>query len=467
MKQLIKQSVTVLAVLALLVCVFPAAAAAAEEEPLRIAFIDSGISTKHIDPARVETGKNYVFPEADTRDRIGHGTATASLVLGAAGQGVYGVYPDAVAVPLVVVDVYPSGATKNGGLAALSEAICDAVEVFHCQIINISLAVAEDSEALRDAVAHAERMGAVIVSVTGNDGEAGGVYYPADYETVISVGAADGENAAPFSQSGADVLAPGVGLTAATNKNAAAPTVVSGTSYSCALVSGICAKLRAAYPALSPAALRQGLAALAEDILEPGFDVRSGWGVVDPETAIPYPYLDVPADAWSYPAILAAAQKGLMNGTGSGMFSPDGAMTRAMFAALLWRLAGEPERGQEFLFTDVAADQWYTDAVLWAASEGMVEGCGDGGFHPDDSVSREQMVTMLWRFSGKIAAGTADLSDYKDADTISDWAEEAFAWAISVGLVKGKGDGILDPGGKTTRAEVAQIVMNYNQKATV
>lgn len=457
MKQLVKLSVTVLTVLVLLVCGFPSAAAAAEE-PLRIAFIDSGISTKHIDPAHVETGKNYVFPEADTQDRIGHGSATASLVLGAAEQGVYGVYPDAVAVPLVVVDTYPSGATKNGGLAALSEAICDAVDVFHCQIINISLAVAEDSEALRAAVDHAENMGAVIVSVTGNDGEAGGVYYPAAYETVIAVGAADGENAAAFSQRGADILARGVGLTAATNKNGAAPAAVSGTSYSCALISGVCAKLRAAYPVLSPAELRQGLYTLAKDILEPGFDERSGWGLVDAQRAIPWPYLDVPTDVWSYPAILAATEKGLMHGTGGAMFTPDGAVTRGMFTAVLWRLAGEPARGEALSFTDVAADQWYTDAVLWAAGEGIAEGYGDGSFRPDAPVSREQMVTMLWRFNGKPAADAPDLSTFDDAGAISDWAESAFAWAVSGELLHGKDGGRLAPKDIATRAEVAQLV---------
>ncbi|MBO7514061.1 MAG: hypothetical protein J6T47_00335, partial [Lachnospiraceae bacterium] len=89
--------------------------AAGTAAPVRIAFIDSGISTKHIDSARVLQGANYIFPESDTQDRVGHGTATAGLVLGAEDLGVTGICPDALAIPLVVVDTFPSGAVKNGG----------------------------------------------------------------------------------------------------------------------------------------------------------------------------------------------------------------------------------------------------------------------------------------------------------------------------------------------------------------
>ena len=103
MKQFIKRLFAFVLLFAL------ACPAGAAEEPLRIAFIDSGISTRHIDPGHVAEGKNYVFPESDTQDRMGHGTATAGMVLGAADQGVAGMFPQAVAVPLVVVDVYPSG----------------------------------------------------------------------------------------------------------------------------------------------------------------------------------------------------------------------------------------------------------------------------------------------------------------------------------------------------------------------
>ena len=137
------------------------------------------------------------------------------------------------------------------------------MDEFGCQIINISLSAKEDTEELREAVAYAEARGAVLVSCVGNGGEAGSVCYPAAYEPVIAVGAAEGDRAAAFSQPGADVLAPGVDLTAATNRNGTAPASVSGTSYACALVSGLCARLRAACPDLSPGELRRALFDLA------------------------------------------------------------------------------------------------------------------------------------------------------------------------------------------------------------
>ena len=285
MKQL-RKALSLCVVLALLGTVLVPGAQAAKAR-IRIAFIDSGISTKHIGAAKVAEGRNYVFPEADTEDRIGHGTATAGLVLGAEDQGVSGVCPDAIAVPLVVVDAYPSGAVKNGGPEALCEAIYDAVDLFDCQIINISLCTTENSAELRAAADYAEAQGVVVIAAVGNDGENGQTYYPSAYETVVSVGSADGNAAAAFSQRGADLLAEGTDLLTATNKNAKTPTTVQGTSYSCALVSGVCARLLARHPKLTPVRVRSALYALAEDVLDPGFDFDSGWGLLPADLKIP------------------------------------------------------------------------------------------------------------------------------------------------------------------------------------
>ena len=172
-------------------------AAQAAGSTVRIAFIDSGISTKHIDASKVAQGCNYVFPESDTQDRVGHGTATAGLVLGAADQDVPGVYPDAIAVPLVVVDVYPSGSVKNGGPEALIRAIYDAVDRFDCQIINMSLCTAEDSAELRAAVDYAEAQGVVLISAIGNEGEHDQTY-PITFHCLCQRAAALGEVPAPL-----------------------------------------------------------------------------------------------------------------------------------------------------------------------------------------------------------------------------------------------------------------------------
>lgn len=255
----------------------------AAEAPVRIAFLDSGISTKHLDTAQVAAGENFVFPSRDTDDRIGHGTATAGLVLGSAELGIKGVSPTAAAVPLVCYDQYPSGVSAPAGEETLAAAIRAAVDKYDCRIINISMGVTEDSAALREAVAYAESKNAVIVSAVGNANRTSPErrYYPACYGTVIGAGAADGEQAAAFSQRhGVDVVAPGVNLPIVTTRNAAKPEYRSGTSYACAYVSGLCAEIVRQHPAYTAAEVRQALYAAAKDLGAPGYDADTGWGLV-------------------------------------------------------------------------------------------------------------------------------------------------------------------------------------------
>ena len=456
------------ALLAALCLLSPAFQAGAEEaepagEGIRVAFIDSGISTRHIDPAHVAEGVNFVFPESDTQDRIGHGTATAGLVLGSAEQGVEGACPEAVAVPLVVLDVYPSGVKENGGTEALCRALREAVDL-GCRVINVSLSTGEDSEELREAVAYAEEKGVVIVSAVGNGGAEGAVCYPAAYDTVIAVGTADGADAANFSQNGADLLVDGRQLTVPTHRNSLRPAAVSGTSYSCALLTGFCARLLLRYPELSPAELRGVLSRMAEDILEPGFDERSGWGVLPAFPAVPEPFLDLRED-WSLPGILYAVEQGIMNGVGGGCFAPDALATRAMIVTMLWRMEGTPAAEAAPGFTDVPPQSWYAGAVGWGVSAGLVSGYSPERFGPADAISREQLATILWRYAalkGQAAAaeGTA-LAAFEDVEAVSPWAAEALCWAVENGVVTGTGEQRLSPAAPATRAQVATILMRF------
>ena len=148
---------------------------------------------------------------------------------------------------------------------------------------------------------------------------------------------------------------------------------------------------------------------------------------------------------WFYDAVQFAAQKGWFLGTGNGAFSPQKPMTRGMFMTVLARMAGE----------EIDGDDWQDKAVAWAVETGVSDGSS-----PETPITREQLVTMLWRLCGK-PEGSADLSAFTDAGEISAWASEAMRWAVSVGLVQGRGGGVLAPGDPATRAEVAQIVMNY------
>ena len=176
------------------------------------------------------------------------------------------------------------------------------------------------------------------------------------------------------------------------------------------------------------------------------------------------PFLDVSEDAWYYDAVYHCYDNGYFEGESDTKFAPDSTMTRAMFATVLYRIAGEPEVTGENPFSDVEAGKWYTDAVIWAAGEKIIEGYGNGKFGTNDPVTREQMATCFWRYQGKPAAENADLTAFSDADKISAWAKDAFDWAVSTGVIDGKGNGILDPKGKAMRTEVAKIVMNYDVK---
>ena len=156
-------------------------------------------------------------------------------------------------------------------------------------------------------------------------------------------------------------------------------------------------------------------------------------------------FSDVAESDWFYAAVQFVAQKGYFLGTGNGSFSPSLPMTRGMFLTVLARVAGETIDGAD----------WQEKAVAWAVENGISDGSS-----PEAPVTREQLVTLLWRFCGK-PAGSADLSGFTDAGEISIWASEAMRWAVGIGLIQGRGGGILAPGGEATRAEVAQILMNY------
>ena len=178
-------------------------------------------------------------------------------------------------------------------------------------------------------------------------------------------------------------------------------------------------------------------------------------------------FTDMPAAGnWAHAGIDFALKQGLFNGMSATTFEPDGSMTRAMLVTVLWRLDGSRAPAGRNTFTDVPGGQWYTDAVTWAAENGVVNGVGSGKFEPDGRVTREQIATILFRYAAKRydTSARADLSVFPDAGRVSAYAREALAWANAAGLVNGTDNGhglILDPQGDATRAQVAAILMRY------
>ena len=175
-------------------------------------------------------------------------------------------------------------------------------------------------------------------------------------------------------------------------------------------------------------------------------------------------FADVDANAWYADAAVYCRDNGLMSGTSGTTFSPDTAMTRSMLATVLYRLAGSPAVTGSDAFTDTAEGAWYSDAVLWASQEGIISGYGNGLFGANDPVTREQIATILWRYSGSPAAeaGTA----FADAGAIASWAVSAVDWARANGYVNGMDGNRFDPDGTATRAQVATILMRYDQGNT-
>ena len=176
------------------------------------------------------------------------------------------------------------------------------------------------------------------------------------------------------------------------------------------------------------------------------------------------PFTDVTTDDWFYKAVEFVASKELFSGVTETTFEPDTAMTRAMLVKVLYRLEGEPAVTADNLFTDVADDDWYTDAVIWASENKIVGGYGGGLFGTNDSITREQMATILYNYAnykGYDVTASADISAYTDADGISTWAESAMQWASAEELINGVTDTTLEPNGSATRAQVATIFMRF------
>lgn len=226
---------------------------------VRIALLDTGVSTKAIDRDRLLNGYNYAMGNEDTEDQVNHGTAVASAILGCESAGVEGVAPTALVVPLVIV-TKEGNSTISVSPETLARAIRDSVDVYHVNIINVSLGIREDNADLRSAVDYANRKGVLVIAAVGNDGATGKAYYPAAYDAVLAVGSCNkaGEESG-FSQPGADVLAPGEGFTLASRNGVAYG--VKGTSYASGFVSGYAARLLADRPYLSPEELTQHILA--------------------------------------------------------------------------------------------------------------------------------------------------------------------------------------------------------------
>lgn len=464
---------------------------------VRVGVLDSGINPHEDFGVRLLPGHNYMEgakDEADTTDRLGHGTAVAGLIAGAGEHGYIGVAPAAELVPLKVTD------GENVKISTICRAIYGGVDDFGCNVLNLSLGVTGEHESLKEAIDYAVSKGVTVVAAVGNDGSTA-VYYPAGYDNVIGVGAVTrygGVYSLTNCNSTVCLTAPGAGVRSTAANGGY--QVNDGTSFAVPQVAGAVAVLLGIDPTLTPEQIMDLMAQTATDRGAEGYDEYYGYGILNLEgcvealtgkTAEPYApepiagyadcrrdascvmaaYTDLDCGAWYHDGVHFALQTGIMNGISESLFAPASPASRAMIVTMLWRMEGEPESDGALTFADVPEGVWYTEAVRWAASEGIVDGYSTLAFGPNDHVSREQLATILWRYARYKGTNTApaskvNLGVFIDAEHISRWAYDGMQWAVNTGLISGAGNEKLSPETDASRAQVATIMMRYCTMST-
>ena len=198
--------------------------------------------------------------------------------------------------------------------------------------------------------------------------------------------------------------------------------------------------------------------------------IRMNEGAAELEKAVGWDYTrakkrmrfkDVREDDWFYDAVKAVYEKGQMNGLSKSIFAPKEPLTRAMLVTILWRMDGGLDSSADHDFNDVQEGEWYSDAVRWAAQNGIVKGFEDRTFRPTSPITREQAVSIFHRYAqykDSDISAVSSLEEFADRGEISPWAEEAMQWAVDSGLISGRGNGRLAPKDLITRAEAAALL---------
>lgn len=198
----------------------------------------------------------------------------------------------------------------------------------------------------------------------------------------------------------------------------------------------------------------------AEDGSTATYTLTADDGTVAPPKPWENPFTDVKEGDWYYNAVKYANENGLMDGTSADKFSPRVNLTRAQFAQILYNAEGNPDVTWTDKFSDVKEGAWYANAVIWAAENDVLAGYANGTARPNSIVTREDLVSLLWRYAGK-PAPTGTTLDFSDASKVSSYAKDALLWAVENKIISGRANGELDPKGNAQRAEAAQMLMQY------
>lgn len=187
-------------------------------------------------------------------------------------------------------------------------------------------------------------------------------------------------------------------------------------------------------------------------------------GISLPATCACDHFTDLLSEAWYHESVDFSVNAGLMNGISVCAFAPEGPLSRAMIVSVLYRMEEQPAISGASTFTDVLPEQWYADAVLWATETGLVNGYGDGRFGPEDNVTRQQLVTLFYRYAQykdlPLTDGAA-LDSFTDAALIAPYAQDACAWGVASGLIQGHEDSRLEPEGFALRCQFSAILRRW------
>lgn len=445
---------------------------------VRVAVIDSGINSLHEDfeGTTFDKGINMLDGSRDVRDETGHGTFVAG-VIGATrdnGIGIAGLCSDVTIVPIKCF-----GRSIETDASYIISAIYEAVDVFDCDVINLSLGMEADMESMRSAVDHAAKKGAIIISAVGNDGDAV-LNYPAAYDNVVGVGSIDPNNkVSQFSQKNGSVyiVAPGQGVVSTGYQSNEDYVRGDGTSFASPHVAVAAAIMKQYQPKATTEDFLELLKLSAIDLGRTGYDTSYGYGRLDIAAFINalenYSFAeigDIFADVsnhWAKDSIEYCVSRKLFNGISTNKFEPELPMNRAMFVTVLSRLSGEDMSSFGGTpFTDVPGGTWYSQSAAWGAASTIVSGVDGGKFDPQGLVTREQMAAMLYRYAcvyelTDSSAPTDDLSAFPDGGKVSGWAKQAMGWAVREGLITGRGDAGLCPTAGAKRCEVATIISRF------
>lgn len=428
----------------------------------------------------------------------GHGTHVSGLIaaeadngIGIAGAGSAG---DNSVIDLMVVDIF-SKDTKTS-LKYLIEGM-EYAKNHGAKILNMSLGMkynSFDDTMLKAACDALAQEGMIIICAAGNygleDSEELSVV-PSDYNSTISVIALKEDNVRNDSSCYGflkDISAPGKDIYS--TKKDGDYGVMSGTSMAAPQVTAAAAMVCSLFPEVTVKEMKDLLHNSATDIGIQGFDMETAYGLLnmrkmleevtgDIWIASELPYMDMTENEWYYESAAYLYQYGIMTGLDEKTFGGAETIKRAQFAVMLYRFEGEPEvlRTDSIpentdtsgfcIFPDVPEGEFYTEAVKWAASSGIIRGYENGYFGPADEITREQIAAMLYRYAEYkhyTAAANGDIMQFQDYDMVTEFARQAMEWAVGCTIIKGNGEGLLMPWGMANRAECAAMIQRFMKK---